>query len=177
MDFKTLANHLRKPTASLAVRDIRIVTDQEDFTGDGKITIDKNRIELQVIVNGEREIRLAGGRSFSRDEFWKIGGVIEGQIPFWAVSLPHASKSQSNLFATVRSAEFGLDVIHHLTSPFGDGGMRAACSTPTATKADRFNRMMAFAPSRDLQTISSHGVTRIRKQSKQTSSSGQKLVV
>lgn len=126
MDFKTLANHLRKPTASLAVRDIIIVTDQEDFTGDGKIIIDKNQIELQVIVNGEREIRLVGGRSFSRDEFWKIGGVIEGQIPFWAVSLPHASKSQSNLFATVRSAEFGLDVIHHLTSPFEDGGMRTA---------------------------------------------------
>ena len=88
MDFKALANHLRKPPASLAVRDIIIITDQGDFTGYGKITFDNNQMALEVITSGDREIQLAGGRVFSRDEFWKIGGVIEGQIPFWAFKSP-----------------------------------------------------------------------------------------
>ncbi len=126
MDFKALADKLRKSELPLAVKDIVIVTDCEDFYGDGSISLSEETLELHVVARGERDFRIPKAGAYSRDAFWKIGGVIEGQIPFWSVSLPHTSKFQSNRFATVRSADFSLDLIHHLSGPFELGAMRVA---------------------------------------------------
>ena len=94
-----------------------------------------------------------GSGKSGTDEFWKIGGVIEGHVPFWAVSLPHQNAYHSSRFTTVRSARFGCDNLHHLTLTFGDGELREALlkaanteteTIPAAAGGSAFARLVNF---------------------------------
>ncbi|MDQ3621067.1 MAG: hypothetical protein M3463_01045 [Verrucomicrobiota bacterium] len=124
MNFEKVANHFRSTTAPLAVSGIVIVSDDGDFTADGKIQREGDAIHLEVILKGERELPAIGG-TYRRDQFWKIGGVIEEQVPFWAVGFPIQHGRTAARF-TIRTARFEFDKIHHLTAPFAQGGLRDA---------------------------------------------------
>ena len=124
MEFREVANHFRASTAPLVVSKIIIVSDQGDHNGDGKIWREGQRIKLEVTLHDNEEIELVGG-THTRAEFWKIGGIIEGQTPFWGVSLPGKTGRQMARF-TVRSGHFEFDRINHLVVSFEDGNLREA---------------------------------------------------
>ncbi|HEY5894880.1 MAG TPA: hypothetical protein VIT91_16795 [Chthoniobacterales bacterium] len=124
MDFKKIADHFRARTAPLAVSQIVIVTGEGDFTGNGKLRRNGDSLELEVTLVGERELPTVGG-IFKRDQFWKIGGLIEDQFPFWAVSLPHQHTINEARFV-VRGGLFHFDRVHHLTLPFEAKQLREA---------------------------------------------------
>jgi len=124
MNFKKVADHFRNTTTPLAVSNIVIVSDEGDFTGNGKLQRNGEALELEVTLSGDRELPAVGG-ILKREHFWKIGGVIEGQVPFWGVSVPHAHQIQTARFV-VRGGHFHFDRIHHLPLLFGDGGLRDA---------------------------------------------------
>ncbi len=124
MDFEKVAEHLRSTTAPLAVSQIVILTPQGDFTGNGKLRSSDGRIELEVILAGDQGLPEIGG-TITREQFWKIGGIIEGQAPFWGLSTPDQHSTSTARF-TVRSGRFAFDRIQHLTTPFNDGNLRDA---------------------------------------------------
>jgi hypothetical protein len=72
-------------------------------------------LELEVIFDGERELPRREGTT-GRDQFWKIGCIIEEQVPIWTVGMPHQWNTQLALFST-HGARFDPDVVHSLTVP------------------------------------------------------------
>ena len=124
MDFKQIAEHFRTSTAPLAATEIVIISDKGDLTGHGKILRKDTQIELDVTLHGDKELPTLSG-IYTRDQFWKIGGIIEGQTPFWCVGLPHQHGLHTARF-TIRSGRFDFDRIHHLLQPFEDNQFRAA---------------------------------------------------
>ena len=124
MDFQIIADHFHTDTAPLAVSQIVIVTGEGDFTGNGKLRRNGNRLELEVTLPGERDLPKVSG-IIKREQFWKIGGIIEDQVPFWAVSLPHQHNTNEARFVT-HGGFFHFDRIHHLTLPFDAGPFREA---------------------------------------------------
>ena len=101
MKFQEVADHFRTSTEPLAVSKIIIVSDQGDYTGDGKMWREGHRIELEVTLQENSEIPMAKG-TYTRDQFWKVGGIVEGQVPFWGVGLPGQTGLEMARF-TVRS--------------------------------------------------------------------------
>ena len=124
MNFQNIADHFRSSTEPVRVSKIVVISDQGDYTGDGKMWREGYHIELEVTLHGDSELPMVGG-VYTREKFWKIGGVIEEQVPFWGVSLPGQHGLQTARF-TVRSGRFDFDRIHHLVLPFEDGSLRDA---------------------------------------------------
>ncbi len=124
MDFQKVADLLRSSTSPLAVSQIVILSNQGEFTGNGKLRSSEGSIELEVTLAGDRELPMEGG-TLAREQFWKIGGIIESQVPFWGVSVPNQSNIRRERF-TLRGCRFSFDRIHHLTASFGDGKLRDA---------------------------------------------------
>lgn len=127
MDFKKAADHFRKETTPLAVSQIVIISDQGDFAGSGKLRRNGDQIELEVTLKGNKELPMIGG-IIPPEQFWKIGGIIENQAPFWGGSVPHAHKTQEMPFV-VHGGHFSFDRIHHL--PLGSGSLREAVMEAT----------------------------------------------
>jgi hypothetical protein len=85
------------------------------------------KLELAVILGGDRELPRSEG-SITRDQFWKIGCIIEEQVPVWTVGMPHQWNTHEALFST-RGAYFDLDMVHHLTVPLDGYGLKEAVMT------------------------------------------------
>jgi hypothetical protein len=85
------------------------------------------KLELAVILDGDRELPRSEG-SITRDQFWKIGCIIEEQVPVWTVGMPHQWNTHEALFST-RGAYFDLDMVHHLTVPLDEYGLKEAVMT------------------------------------------------
>ncbi len=124
MDFKKIADHFRNDAGPLSVGQIVIVTESGDFTGSGKLRLQDDRIELDVTLTGGQELPMIGG-TIMRDRFWKIGGVIEDQVPFWANGLPHQHSLTTFRFL-VRGGRLEFDRLHLLAIPFDQTGLREA---------------------------------------------------
>ncbi|MEZ0257300.1 MAG: hypothetical protein ACAI37_18610 [Chthoniobacter sp.] len=124
MDFKQIAAHFRDESTPLVVTRVTIISDSGDFTGHGKLRRIENSLNLELMLDGEEKLPSIGG-SYTQDQFWKIGGLIEGTVPFWGVSLPHEQTYHSARFTT-RTAHFDFSRIHHLTVPFEDYEFRDA---------------------------------------------------
>ncbi len=125
MDFQKVADLIRSSTAPLAVSQIVILSNQGEFTGNGKLRSSEGSIELEVTLAGDRKLPMEGGTLVDREQFWKIGGIIENQVPFWGVSVPNQSNIRRERF-TLRGGRFSFDRIHHLTASFGEGKLRDA---------------------------------------------------
>lgn len=121
MDFKKVSDHLRKETTPLAVSQLVIISDQGDFDGFGKLRRDGDGIVLEVTLEGNKELPAVGG-IITREKFWKIGGIIENQVPFWGTSVPQQHTTQQIPFL-VYGAQFSFDRIHHLKA---EGSIREA---------------------------------------------------
>ena len=87
MKFEQAAKHFRQKVAPLGAGQIIIVTNDGDFSGRGRISAVDGKLELAVILDGERELPRIRG-STTRNQFWKIGCTIEEQVPVWTVDMP-----------------------------------------------------------------------------------------
>jgi hypothetical protein len=124
MKFEDVAKHLREKVAPLSADKIIIITKEGDFFGRGRFSAVDGKLELEVILDRERELPRREGTT-SRDQFWKIGCVIEEQVPVWTVGMPHQWNTQLALFST-HGARFDLDVVHSLTVPLGEYSLKKA---------------------------------------------------
>ena len=142
MDFKKVADHFRNSVEPLAASNIVIITNQGDFAGNGKLRKNKERIELEVTLAGDQELPTVGG-TITREQFWKIGGIIEGQVPFWGVSIPNQHSVHAARF-TVKGGRFSFDRIHHLSIPFDVDNLRDAVleSARTPQPEDNSGRLV-----------------------------------
>lgn len=105
MDFKKAADHFRKKTTPLAVSQIVIISDQGDFAGSGKLRRNGDQIELEVTLKGNKELPMIGG-IITSEQFWKIGGIIENQAPFWGGQCAARTQDTRNAFRCARRPLF-----------------------------------------------------------------------
>jgi hypothetical protein len=127
MKFEDVAKHLRENLAPLSAGKVIIITNDADFFGRGRMCAVDGKLELAVILDGDRELPRREG-SITRDQFWKIGCIIEEQVPVWTVGMPHQWNTHEALFST-RGAYFDLDMVHHLTVPLDEYGLKEAVMT------------------------------------------------
>lgn len=121
MDFKKVASHFRNETTPLAVSQVVILCNQQDFNGFGKLRREGAQLVLEVTIDGTEELPRISG-VITSDRFWKIGGMIENEVPFWGTSIPHQHTTQGVPFL-VHGAEFSFSRIFHLSV---DGTIRDA---------------------------------------------------
>jgi hypothetical protein len=127
MNFQEVAEHFREGDRPLGVGQVIIITNEGDFSGRGSICASDGRLELAVILDGDGDLPRVG-RSNTRDQFWKIGCIIEEHVPVWTVGMPHKRVTNNALFST-RGAIFDLDRVHHLTVPVDEHGLKEAVMT------------------------------------------------
>ena len=97
MDFKKIAEHFRHSATPLVVTDIVIISDLGDFAGHGKIFREGGQIALDVTLQGDYELVTPTG-IYKREQYWKIGGIIEGQTPFWGRGPPAQTRPSNRSF-------------------------------------------------------------------------------
>lgn len=119
-----VAKHFREKVAPLSAGKIIIITNDGDFFGRGRLSAAYGELQLEVILDGERELPRSEG-STKRDQFWRIGCIIEEQVPVWTAGMPHQWNTQVALFST-HGARFDLDVVHNLTVPLGEYSLKEA---------------------------------------------------
>jgi hypothetical protein len=124
MTFEEVAKHFRWNIAPLSVGQIIIVTNDGDFSGRGRISAIDGKLELAVILDGERELPRIGS-STTRDKFWKIGCIIEEHAPVWTLGIAGRRNTHREAQHFTSSACFDLDIVHHLTVPLGEYGREA----------------------------------------------------
>jgi hypothetical protein len=128
--------------APLSASKIIIITKDRDSTGRGRISAGDGKLELAVILEGDRELPRSEGRMPS-DQFWKIGRIIEDQVPVWTVGLPHQWNTHHELFSTrERSAEVDpsfADRFRLLWAPFAGGA--GFWEPPHARIIDRYEKV------------------------------------
>jgi len=65
-EFEQVAKHFRQNVAPLSAGQIIIVTNDGDFSGRGRISAVDGKLELAVILDGERELPRIRGKHHAR---------------------------------------------------------------------------------------------------------------
>jgi len=121
-DFKELAKYFRTSSSPLMVNDLLIITDSGDFKGYGTIEIKGSRLLLKATLS-QKLPEIHGGYIY--EQFWKIGGFIQGELPFWTVGLPNKWEDRWGKY-TIHNSLFKIDRIHHITSTVAEGELKTA---------------------------------------------------
>lgn len=108
MKVAELCEHIRTNKEPLRVDNVTVNTGTEVLHGHGTIRVGKNRFKLRLSLSGG-ECPLPHG-VFTREQFWKIAGVIDDETPFNTVGLPHSAQSGFSDLAFSR-ADFDVDSI------------------------------------------------------------------
>ncbi len=149
MTFEEVAKHFRQNIAPLSAGQIIIVTNDGDFSGRGRISAVNGKLELAVILDGERQLpRIVG--STTRDQFWKIGCIIEEQVPVWTVGIAHQwiTRNTRDVLFSASGACFDVDMAHHLTVPLGEYGKEAVMTAASEPDPGEDPHERAYASAR-----------------------------
>jgi hypothetical protein len=104
------------------------------------------KLELAVILDGERELPRIRGNT-TRDQFWKIGCIIEEQVPVWTVGMPDQWNTYEALLSA-RGACFDVGMVHHLTVPLGEYGREAVMTAASDLDPGENPHERAYASAR-----------------------------
>jgi len=121
LSFEKLASQMRLRGPKDIGATVQIYTDTDVFTGKGRIHIQDGELELKVVLDGEKPLPEIVG-ALPREKLWRLGGVIENQIPFCTVGFPHRWFSETGRFH-VLGADFSIFRIRHITNDRDEGGI------------------------------------------------------
>jgi hypothetical protein len=93
-----------------------IFTETFSAKGRGRLIPSGERLTLEVVLDEPTKLPEVTGTQ-ERLQFWKVGGIVEGQLPVWTLTQPHAQNEDIGRFL-VKGASFSLDRIHHITEDF-----------------------------------------------------------
>lgn len=124
LDFEKFAELLRTDATSFVMSRVSIYTGSEEFRGRGQLRVKDGLLSMNVALDGNKPLPQISG-SQTREQFWKIGGIIEEQVPFWTLALPHSWQTSGIRFQ-VQGATFTIDRVHHLLGNFPQGSLENA---------------------------------------------------
>ncbi len=95
MDLESIALQLRCSDTPIRIAEVFVFADKDDYVGSADISSLGHNLLMKVQLDRGPIPMMGGG--FSRKEFWKIGGLINGGPAFWSAGLPSSSSLQSGV--------------------------------------------------------------------------------
>jgi len=112
LNFENMSHSLRNEGTCFFVEPLFVLAGGKRFQGRGKLTALDRKVNLHVIPNSSEEPPSVGG-IISSEDFWTIGGLVEGQVPIWCRGLPHNWRKMEGSYA-IHGSDFGVGKIQHL---------------------------------------------------------------